>query len=327
MKNVVIYTHSGDQPVWEPVAAALHTRGAQPWILSTDRFPIDFGLVWSGPGEGYLDLGAAGRLSLSAIDAVWFRRDAVGRGLPASLPEDVRRASATESRGVLRAALLDTPAFLLDPPALYARARNKALQMVVAREAGVRIPQTIETNDPEEARDFIAGVGGAVIAKMHADVRLQGGTVYTNVLGPGDVEALDELAGCPMILQEAIPKARELRVVCAGRRLFAVSLENTELEGAARDDWRRAGLQTLNRWRPYTLPASVHDALQRFYDQLGMNYSSADLIVTPDGEHVLLESNGVGESFWLYDHHPLADSLAEVLLGTVPRRPVPPELR
>ena len=317
--NVLVLTRPDDDYACADVVRALRDRGATPWHLDTHAFPGALGLTWTGPGEGWLDL-PDGRLALADIDAVWARRIEVGRGLPPHLPEAVRRACSAEGHAVLLGSLADTDAFWVDPPDRVRHARNKALQLRVARQVGLEVPQTLETNDPAQARAFIAALGRPVIAKMYTDARIQGGTIYTNVLSPDDVTALDALQACPMILQEAVPKATELRVVAAGARLFAAELPHTDLDDASRVDWRRTGAQTLDRWQATELEPDVAAALGRFYDRLGVQYSSADLVRTPDGRTVLLESNVVGESFWLQAHHPVAEALADVLVGTAGAR-------
>lgn len=312
--NVLILTRPNDQYAWGAVAEALRARGARPWIFDTHRFPGDHELCWTGPGEGWLELDGE-RLPLSDIGAIWCRRREFGRGLPGDLPASVREACTREAEAVLMGSLADSGAFWIDPPGRTQRARNKALQLRLASAHGIAVPRTIETNDPDEARAFIAEIGAPVIAKMYTDVRLDGGTIYTNVLQPDDVAALDGLRACPMILQEAITKQSELRVVRAGTQLFAVELPHEGLSEDAQVDWRRTGAQTIDRWRPAALPASLKASLSRFYAELGMHYSSADLVRTPDDRYVLLESNVIGESFWIQQWHPVAEALASCLLG------------
>jgi glutathione synthase/RimK-type ligase-like ATP-grasp enzyme len=57
-------------------------------------------------------------------------------------------------------------------------------------------------------------------------------------------------------------------------------------------------------------------------DYFVLNYGAIDIIVTPEGRHVFLEVNPVGEFFWLERHPglPIADAIADVLLGRAPRR-------
>jgi hypothetical protein len=50
---------------------------------------------------------------------------------------------------------------------------------------------------------------------------------------------------------------------------------------------------------------------------LGLNYGAIDIIVTPDGRHVFLEVNPVGEFFWLEccsPHLPISQAIANLLL-------------
>lgn len=323
--NVLILTRAGDDYATGPVIAALRARGGVPWVLETQRFPTDIGLTWSGPGEGALTFPEQGRLRLSEIEAVWLRRVAPS-ALPGGLPEDVRRGAQREARHVLMGAILDAPAFLLDPPAVYHRARTKALQLAIARRAGLDAPLTLESNDPEAVRAFAARCPGGIVAKMYNDLRVDGGTIFTNRIGPEELEHIDDIVGCPMIFQEAVPKALELRVVVVGAQVFALALDSQALDGAELD-WRRTGARDIAHWRPYALPAQVEAAMLRFHDALGSNYGAADMILTPDGRHVLLESNGVGECFWFYPHMPVAEAIADVLLGRAPRREPPRSLR
>lgn len=313
--NVLVLTRPDDEFGYAHVVEALKRKGARVWLFDTHRFPGELGLTWTGPGEGWLQLDD-GRLALSDIDAVWCRRLDFGRGLPEHLPLGVRMASTLEAAMVLMGSLVDSGAFFLDPQDRVHRARNKALQLRLARDLGIDVPRTLETNDPAEARAFIAELGCPVIAKMYTNANISGGTVFTNVLSADDIDALDGLRACPMILQEAVPKHSELRVVVAGRRLFTVELPHVDLDAASQVDWRRTGHDTIDRWRPTTLAPDVEARLQRFYDALGLNYSAADLVRTPDGRTVLLENNAVGESFWMNAHHPLGDALADVLLGS-----------
>lgn len=317
--KVLILTRRGDEVVTRPIVEALARRGGHPVVLESNGFPGAVGLSWSGPGQGWLSIPGEGRLDLAEIGAIRLRRESVGADLPADWPSDVRAAATLESREMLMGALLDSPAFWLDPPHLALRAQSKALQLALAREVGLEVPATLETNDPGLARAFLARYPGGVITKMYNDFRLGDGTVYTNTLGPQDLDALDDLAACPTVLQERVPKARELRVVVVGEQVFAAALESPTLPGAG-EDWRRVGAQTLADWRPYTLPEEVRAAMLRLHDRLGTNYGSADLIVTPEGRHVLLENNVNGESFWLYEMAPLADAIAAVLLNQAPRR-------
>lgn len=323
--NVLLFTRTGDEYATQPVAEAIRRRGARPWLLESDRYPGELGLSWRGPQQGWLEL-PEGRLPLAELGAIWNRRDVVGTRLPQDWPADLREVTRKEASTLLHGALHDSPAFWVDPPSAVLRARSKGLQLPLARRAGLEVPATLESNDPEAVRAFAQAHPGGIIAKMYNDFRMGDGTVYTNVLGPEDLAALDSLQTCPMIFQEAIPKARELRVVTVGLRTFAAALETRELAGAEQD-WRRVGAETVHLWRPFELPDAVSRALLALHDALGTQYGSADFIQTPDGRLVFLENNVIGECFWMYELLGVHEALAELLTDRAPRRPVPADLR
>jgi glutathione synthase/RimK-type ligase-like ATP-grasp enzyme len=97
---------------------------------------------------------------------------------------------------------------------------------------------------------------------------------------------------------------------------------NSQASERAAHDWRRDGIRMIQDWQPYELPRGVEEKILRLMDYFVLNYGAIDIIVTPDGRHVFLEINPVGEFFWLerYTGLPIADTIAEVLLGhTEPR--------
>lgn len=126
---------------------------------------------------------------------------------------------------------------------------------------------------------------------------------------------------CPMMFQEAVPKACELRLTIVGDRVFAASIDSQSLQ-RSKIDWRREGLQLLDQWNKYDLPGEVETKLLHLMDRLDLNYGAIEIVVTPDGRYVFLEINPVGEFFWL-EIHPgfaISDAIADVLLGKSARR-------
>ncbi|MHC5731086.1 MAG: MvdD family ATP-grasp ribosomal peptide maturase, partial [Nostoc sp.] len=83
----------------------------------------------------------------------------------------------------------------------------------------------------------------------------------------------------------------------------------------ARYDWRKQGIALLQAWEPYTLPGDVEDKLLKLMAEFCLNYGALDIILTPDGRHVFLEVNPVGEFFWLErcPGLPISQAIAEVL--------------
>jgi hypothetical protein len=184
------------------------------------------------------------------------------------------------------------------------------------------------TNAPEAVRAFAASCPGGVVTKMMSSFAVyeQGReqVVFTTPLDARQLEDLEGLDLCPMTFQERLTKAVELRVTVVGERVMAAAIDSQALP-RAREDWRREGVALLESWRHYTLPAPLQAQVLALMDALRLNYGALDFIVTPEGRHVFLEVNPVGEFMWLMRHPglPVDEALADVLRGSAARRLAP----
>jgi glutathione synthase/RimK-type ligase-like ATP-grasp enzyme len=323
--TVLIVTRSLDNDAPVAVAQALAARGERAYRFDTDLFPTELRLALDEGGGGRLS-GPEGVLDLAEVSAVWYRRSATGARIPRELDPQLREPSVEESRRVVFGMLSALGAFQLDALEHLRRAEHKPLQLELARALGLEVPRTLTTNDPEAVRAFAGRCPGGVVTKMMSsfavyDGRGQEQVVFTTPLEPGDLEDLEGLDLCPMTFQERIAKALELRVTVVGEQVMAAAIDSQALPGA-REDWRRQGVALLDAWRPYTLPEPVRVRILALMDALGLNYGAFDFIVTPEGRHVFLEVNPAGEFLWLMQRPglPIAEALADVLVGRAPRR-------
>ncbi|XXX74935.1 MvdD family ATP-grasp ribosomal peptide maturase [Sorangium sp. So ce134] len=328
--TVLIITHSEDNECIARVAAEIERLGGRAFRFDTDLFPAGARLALAaGPGAGRSTLrtrgAGGGELDLGDVTAVWYRRVAFGRGLPASMDPQLRGASVQEAKQTVEGMLAALRVPQVDPLPAVRFASNKQVQLDIAREVGLDTPRTLTTNDEGAARAFAATCPGGVVAKMLSSFAVYRGgeehVVFTNALRDEDLADMRGLSLCPMTFQERIPKARELRVTVVGERVFAASIDPEAAPGAE-VDWRRQGLELIDAWRKDALPPEVETGVLRLMDQLGLNYGALDILRTPDGRYVFLEVNPVGEFFWLERTPglPISEALAEVLLGKAPRR-------
>lgn len=337
--TVLIITRSDDNVSSARVAAAVEACGVRAYRLDTDLYPTDLRIsITDDPSErgrphGHVT-GPAGELSLADVTAIYYRRFNVGARIPADLDPQLRTPSVEESRRVLQGlmtVLAATGAFALDRLDVVRRADHKPLQLALARRVGLTVPRTLVSNDPEAVRAFAASVPAGVVTKMMASFAVydEAGreqVVFTNPVSDEDLADLDGLSLCPMTFQERLEKACELRVTVVGDRVMAASIDSQALP-RSRTDWRREGIALLDAWKPYDLPKDVHDKSLALMDALGLNYGAFDFIVTPDGRHVFLEVNPVGEFMWLLQAPglPIDEALADVLCDRAPRRHGPRE--
>ena len=327
--SVLIVTRSDDNDSVELVAEHVRAAGVDAVRFDTDRFPTESRLACEldSSGDRLTLVPPSGEaVDLTRVTAVYYRRFAVGQDIPRDLDPQLRRPSVEESRRTVFGLLAALHAFRLDPVERVKHAHNKQLQLRLAREVGLAIPKTLISNDPEAVRRFAARCPAGVITKMQAsfavyDEQGREKVVFTNPLTEADLADLDGLSLSPMQFQERVPKAVELRVTVAGRRLFAAAIDSQSSE-LATEDWRRDGVGMLEQWVEHDLPTDVSERLFAVCDHLGLEYGAMDLILTPDGRYVFLEINPVGEYFWLeeFPGFPISQALAQVLVDPTARR-------
>lgn len=324
--NVLIITYSEDNETVELVSKHLKTMGARAFRFDTDRYPTQHNLSL-GYGEGCQQKLTTdeGTLSLDEVDAIWYRRVRVGSDIPKDMDPQLRRPSIEESNRSFRGMLASSDAFVLDPLPYIRHAENKQLQLKVAREVGLRIPDTLISNDPEAVQAFADAHPNGIITKMMTAFAVysegEEQVVFTNKLTDEDLADLSGLNYCPMTFQEHLVKKLEHRVTVVGRQIFSAAIDSTGND-KAENDWRKDGDALIDAWVPTKLPDTVEAAILRLMDRFGLNYGAMDIIQTHDDQYYFLEVNPCGEWFWLelYAKLPIGKAIAEVLLGRQPRR-------
>ncbi len=282
--SILIVTWTGENPSVQHVTRLLVEQGQTVLRLDTDLYPQRIGL-WTeyGPGGRTRSLVfPQGAADLDEVTAVWYRRFRAGADLPASLG-DTRNACVQESRQTLYGTITSLPCFHLDPLAAVRMADYKELQTDLALQVGLEVPRTLFTNDAASVRRFYAELEGRVVTKMQSQFAIvrqgQENVVFTSRVEPRHLENLDGLRYSPMIFQEMVPKALELRATVVGREVFTASVRTQDHE-QTQVDWRRDGVGLLEAWERYELPPQEQQALLRLADCYGLNYAAADFIVT-----------------------------------------------
>jgi MvdD family ATP-grasp ribosomal peptide maturase len=319
--SVLIITRSDDNESVRMVAQAIERKGGEAIRFNTDCYPTEVRLsaYYDQQDERLTLTNDTGEFDLREVTAIWHRRLNFGAEIPLSLDKQLRDASLSETRAAALGMLASLKAFRMDAVEHIRRAENKQLQLQVARSLGLEIPRTLTTNDPAAVRDFARSCQSGLVTKMLSSFAVyEAGrelVVFTNPVKPEDLADLSGLRLCPATFQEMIPKALELRTTVVGRRVMSASINSQASERAAHD-WRRDGQRIIQDWQPYELPREVEEKTLRLMDSFALNYGAIDIIVTPDGRHVFLEINPVGEFFWLerYCGLPIADAIADLLL-------------
>ena len=321
MRDVVLLlTHSGDFYTVDLVAQALSSKGVRPIRFNTDLFPSQVKLSARAGDQraAHVVTETGEEISVDDVRAVWARKIRTPR-MSDDLDERYRSMCVIESAAALEG-FLDAlhNALWVNDLDRQRNAENKQRQLRLAARAGLRSPRTLVTNDAAAARQFFAGTKGETVAKllrplavsMNADTPF----VYTNRVREEDLNGAETLRHSPMVFQELITKAYELRVACVAGEAFAGALDAT---GTSRGhtDWRRAAPEEC-RWQKAQLPTEVANRLRTLMSELGLVFGAVDLICTPEGEHVFLEVNPGGEWGMLERDLglPISEAIAAALL-------------
>lgn len=254
---------------------------------------------------------------LEAVTAAYFRRP--------EAPQVPERVGSAEERAYCSAewsALLKTligrfDGLWFNDPTAIVRAEDKPRQLLAARRLGFKVPRTVITNRPDEARAFTQSTG--VIAKPLRQALLEsqdgGKVMFTTRLDPADLGSDAGLAAAPVILQDEIPKACDLRVTVVGDRVFPVAI-GSQAHDETQVDWRRGVRPDLTH-EMTTLPDDVIQACLALTRDLGLRFGAIDLVRTPDGGHWFLEINPNGQWAWIQERAgaPIASAIVDHLLA------------
>ena len=300
------------------MASILRARGAVPFCFDSNRFPMEADLI---AGQGLDGQGAIRTpewtLPLDCLHAAWLRHTHVGLIGTEGVDADHLRAVRVQSDLALRAALSTLPCFTLDPPGRLDAAPFSLGQLRLARDCGMSVPRTLLSNDPRRVKEFIDGNPRGTICKMvqSSSSKVPGPNgwdfVPTRRISADDLPYLPRVALCPMVFQEEIPKARELRITAVGDHLFTAALDP---QGAI--DWRQDPA-LVGGFVPWNLDPAAAAALRRILAATGLRFATFDVLLTPEGEHVFLEYNCISFYDFIEDCAglPISEAIVNLLIS------------
>jgi glutathione synthase/RimK-type ligase-like ATP-grasp enzyme len=265
-------------------------------VVDVGSFPVSLGLsaALSGGRECLqFTLPEGRKLCLEQVGAVWNRRIS-GYGFHEDLRDETSRLFAwSEANEALLGVWYSLGCFWMNPPTADEISQRKIRQLQLARQVGLSIPETLVTNQPDAARQFIGAHGmGNVVRKAFRNISQA--PRETHLLRAEDLALLDTVRYTPVIFQRFIPADLDLRVTVIEDEIFAASISSEARYSA---DYR-PGLASA-KVVPYNLPPTVAEKLLELMRIFGLEFGAVDFRVTPDGEHVFLEVNPAGEYLFI----------------------------
>jgi glutathione synthase/RimK-type ligase-like ATP-grasp enzyme len=281
-------------------------------VMDTGSFSAFAGIdarLGSGKPERSLRLPDGVRVDLDDVRVVW-RRRLRPLSVHADLTDSAARLFAwSETDEALQGMLHTLECPWMNTPAADEVAQRKIRQLHLAREIGLSIPETLVTDDPALAAQFVASYPpDGVITKAFRNIAEA--SRWTRRVTAEDLARIDSVRYAPVTFQEFVPAVLDLRVIIVEDDTFAASIRSSP--GYETD--YRPGLGTAIV-EPYELPAAVAEGLHRLMQAFELRYGAIDMRVTPEGEHVFLEVNPGGEYLFASDRtrQPVAQAIAAAL--------------
>ena len=204
-------------------------------------------------------------------------------------------------------------ALWVNTPDAAVRAENKLVQMRIAQEAGLDIPDTVISNDARDVRVMLQRWPRVVFKTFYPYNWKSASTGSTYSMSVSLLDASSPLpdasiAMCPGIFQRYIEKAYDVRVTVIGERYFAVRMRRGD--GSAYIDWRKHMMDEDLLVEECTLPADLENKLRVLMRRLGLVFGCIDLVVDPDGNTYFLEVNQAGQFLFVEEALPSMPLLA-----------------
>ena len=288
----------------------IQKRGHSAFLFDTRRFPSQIKLNClagnssaSHSSPGFLeDTQNQLKIPLEEIQSVYWRYH-YGIQIPIEITDHFLAGMAhREIESALGSFFRLLNCRWLNSPEAIAMHVFKPYQTHVMQQLGLRVPQTLISNDPNGVQDFYHQLDGQVIYKP-----VRGGA-HTSKLTKDDLRAdrLSELSQAPVQFQEMI-EGVDIRVYLIGEETFAAEIRSSTL------DFREDANAPIV---PVELPLEVQEQCRQAANALMLGYSGIDIRRTPEGEYVFLECNPC-PMFMHFENvtgYPISDRLVDFLI-------------
>ena len=204
--------------------------------------------------------------------------------------------------------------FWINPRSVDTKIRNKPYQLSIASSSGLKIPKGIITNNFAHVMDLNSQHNPLIYKPLsYLIIPSDHLILYANLLSNEElVAASQNISRAPSIYQEYIEKDYELRITVIGEDIYPVKIYSQTNENTI-VDWRKDQLNL--EYELVSLDPEFEESLKNLHNNFNLIYGAYDFIVTPEGEHVFLEVNPVGQWLWLEEELGLdiSQSIADLL--------------
>ena len=307
---ILIFTNKADAHPTE-VIKYLNSWGVPVFRFNTEALLSDYEFRWwcnNDECDFYIK-NIKNKLELYGheITAIWDRRPFEPEELPVKNDdENINTFILQEAMGFLRFVrfylrnIYSIGSIVGDRPA-----SSKMLQLAIARELGVKIPETVIANTKNAFKDLLCKYKDISIKSIEADgFFTDHGTeyvFYSRKAMSSDILAqpVESFSRTACFLQNYVDKKYELRITVCNRDVIACKIDSQCLDDdKGKIDWRQ-GYDYGLKQEIIDIPEKIKEFCISFLKELHLNFGCFDFIVTPEEEYVFLECNPNGQWLWI----------------------------
>lgn len=272
--NILILGNSLDAHAVH-IENALTQAGATVDYLDTDLFPTQLRLSWAPNTQLGTFKSERYQFNISDIHSVYWRNfSSVNVPLVASHTLTI---AFNDSMSLLRTFMKATRARWVNSWEAYQFHKEKPLQLYTVQQLGVKIPETLVTNDPEQVTQFAASHQNSIFKPVYGGAHTQ--TLTESLLEPKRLDLA--LSISPVTLQEYIP-GTNIRSYVIGSSIYAAEIRSKSLD--FREDVNAELI-------PVKLPLELQQKCREIAASLYLEWTAIDWRLAPTGEYVFLEAN------------------------------------
>jgi ATP-GRASP peptide maturase of grasp-with-spasm system len=180
---------------------------------------------------------------------------------------------------------------------------NKMDVLKLAKEAGLKIPDTILTNSKVELSEYLKEHGKCITKCITDGISIGLGDddyyfLSTSLLSQENLKNIPDFF-VPSIVQNYIEKEFEIRIFYLDGQFFSVAIFSQQREHT-KIDFRMIDKDKQSvRMTPFELPEEIKSKIRQLMKKLNLNTGSIDMIYTPQKEYYFLEVNPAGQYMWV----------------------------
>lgn len=289
MYNIAIFSLELDLHAYAIMDNLRKVHNVKCHFVATNAMVEKGGLNWRC---GETNLGAMKSyegewFQIEDLDLIWWRRVNQPQLETELIQDDISREIVTnEWKSSILGIVLDKfRGVWINKPHTDLYAGNKLYHLNKAKSVGLKVPETLISQNYEEIINFCDEMGGIIVVKKLLGTSLK--PLVTLELSKTDLlQAKDSIGLCPAIYQEKIEGDKHIRANCFGDEVYAILIEANRL------DWRR---DLSVPFSYYELDKEVNKKLQTLLKELDLQMGIMDLKFNEKGEIVWLEVNTQGQ--------------------------------